>query len=213
MKNLFFLLLLLMIMKSIYGQELKQPQLPKRNTIYFEAFGQGFYNSFAFDRLYRIDKKIKTSFTVALTLIPSKELFVLALPLSYNFIFGKKSNHWELGIGVTAMSIRRGNINVSYGHTDLSGIQFNETYIGHQTDFVSYTTAKAGYRFQKNEGGFFFKFNIMQQFAGINKEGEMKGGSGKYNNKHSFEYFKSLGPTGLKMFPWAGISFGYTLKK
>ncbi len=211
MRNLFFLVLMLFFM-NIKSQDLKQQQ-PKRNSIYFEAFGQGFYNSFAFDRLYRTEKKIKTSLTAGITLIPSKELFVVALPLSYNFLFGKKSNHLELGIGLTAMFFKSGNINVSQGYTDVNGIQVNETFIGHQTDFYSYSTAKIGYRFQKKEGGFFFRCTIMQQFAGINKEGEIKGGTGNFNYKQNFEYFKSLGLTGLKMFPWAGISFGYTLKK
>ena len=78
-----------------FGQEINKTSEIKRNSIYFEAFGQGLYNSFSFDRLYNTDKKVKTSFSSGLTIIPHPELFVLGVPISYNFIFGQKNNHLE----------------------------------------------------------------------------------------------------------------------
>ncbi len=73
----------------------------KRNIFYFEALGQGLYNSFAYDRLTRINKKIKNSFTVGITLIPSKELFVIGTPIAYNILVGKNTHYLAIGLGFT----------------------------------------------------------------------------------------------------------------
>jgi hypothetical protein len=80
MKKLLLILSLLLNQKVLISQEKLEINLPKRHSFYFEAFGQGLYNTFAYDRLYRLDKKIKTSFTTGFTLIPTSELFVLAAP-------------------------------------------------------------------------------------------------------------------------------------
>ena len=62
----------------------------KRNSIYIEYAGQGLYPSVSFDRLYRTDKKNKTSFTGGLTLVPIPDYFVFSIPISYNYLIGKK---------------------------------------------------------------------------------------------------------------------------
>jgi len=102
-----------------FGQE----TIVKRNTFYFEAFGQGLYDSFSYDRLYRTSKKIKTSITAGLTLIPTKELFVLGAPISYNFLFGQKNHHLELGVGFTVLRIKMGNIDYTESYTNDKGVQ------------------------------------------------------------------------------------------
>ena len=81
-----------------FGQENVKATELKRNSIYLEAFGQGLYNSFSFDRLYNVDKKIKTSFSAGLTIIPVPELFVLGVPVSYNYLFGKKKSSLRVRI-------------------------------------------------------------------------------------------------------------------
>ena len=214
MRNLVLAITTMFILNVVVAQQKTELNLPKRNTLYFEVFGQGLYNSFAFDRLYKIDKKIKTSFTAGLTIIPSNELFVLALPLSYNFIFGKNNHHLELGFGITPMLLRS-TYNAETSFTDISGTSYNEKFIGHSTNYYLYPTPKIGYRFQKANGGFFFRITLTPPIAGINKEGTIKGGSTNYShNNNKVEYFKSAAIyDGYKIFPWAGISFGYTLMK
>jgi len=196
----------------LFGQENIKPTEIKRNSIYFEAFGQGLYNSFSFDRLYHVDKKIKTSISVGLTIIPHPELFVLGAPVSYNFLFGQKNHHLELGIGFTAMYLRKGRISASEGYVDNNGTLQTNNFVGHSNDFYSFFTPKIGYRFQKPTGGIFFRATLTPPIAGINKIGGVKGG--KYNSDRSYtEYFTRAAFFGYRAFPWAGLSIGWTMKK
>ena len=195
-----------------FGQENLASTEIKRNSIYFEAFGQGLYNSFSFDRLYNVDKKIKTSFSAGLTIIPHPELFVLGVPVSYNYLFGQKSHHLELGIGFTAMYLRQGRISASEGYIDNNGLSQTNDFVGHSNDFYSFITPKIGYRFQKSSGGIFLRLTLTPPIAGINRIGGIKGG--KYNSGWtSTEYFTSAAFFDYRAFPWAGFSIGWTLKK
>ena len=190
-----------------FGQE----TIVKRNTVYFEAFGQGLYNSFSYDRLYRTDKKIKTSITAGLTLIPTKELFVLGAPISYNFLFGQKNHHLELGVGFTILRINMGKIDYTESYPNNQGVEVTNTFIGSETDYYSYFTPKIGYRFQKPNGGMFFRVTLTPPVAGINRIGSIN--ESKYYHHVSNQYFYSapfFEP--YKIYPWAGLSIGYTLK-
>jgi hypothetical protein len=196
-----------------FGQEIIKATEIKRNSIYIEAFGQGLYNSFSFDRLYNVDKKVKTSFSAGLTIIPHPELFVLGIPVSYNYLFGQKNHHLELGLGITGMYLRHGRISASESVTDINGVTQTNNYVGHQNDFYTYFTPKIGYRFQKNSGGLFLRLTLTPSIAGINSIGGTQGGKLIKQNRE-IQYFKSAAffeP--YKIFPWAGISIGWTLKK
>ena len=195
-----------------FGQENVKATELKRNSIYLEAFGQGLYNSFSFDRLYNVDKKIKTSFSAGLTIIPVPELFVLGVPVSYNYLFGKKNHHLELGFGFTAMYLRQGRIIAAEGYIDNNGLSQTNNFVGHSNEFYSFFTPKIGYRFQKPSGGLFLRLTLTPPIAGINKIGDVKGG--KYNSGWTYtEYFTSAAFFGYRVFPWAGFSIGWTLKK
>lgn len=196
----------------LYGQKRAEAPEFKRNSIYVEAFGQGLYNSFSFDRLYNVDKKIKTSMSAGLTIVPSTSLFVLATPVSYNYIFGQKNHHLELGIGFTAMYLRLGKISVSESITDANGVQQTNSFTGCSHNFYSYFTPKIGYRFQKPGGGLFLRLTLTPTMAGINSIGGTQGGKFIKEGRET-QYFKSAAffeP--YKIFPWAGISIGWTFK-
>lgn len=210
-----------LILKTIFfvspflaiGQESAKTADVKRNSVYFEAFGQGLYNSISFDRLSHIDKNIKTSFSAGLTLIPHPELFVIGVPISYNFIFGKTNHHLELGIGFTAMFLRS-KTNASESYFDQNGVEQRNYFIGHETDFYSFFTPKIGYRYQKQNGGFFFRATFTPPIAGINWIGDTKGGSHDPIDDSHVEYFSSAAFfSDFRIFPWAGFSIGWTLKK
>lgn len=91
MKIIIHYTLLFIYPKTSFGQENLTSNEIKRNSICIEAFGQGLYNSFSFERIYSVNKKIKTTFSKGLTIIPHPKLFVLGLPVSYNYLFGKKT--------------------------------------------------------------------------------------------------------------------------
>ncbi len=196
----------------LFGQEGLKSNEIKRNSIYIEAFGQGLYNSFSFDRLYNTDKKVKTSFSAGVTLIPHPELFVFAVPVSYNFIFGANNHHLELGLGFTAMYLRAGRIHASEHYTDQNGLAQTNNFTGHSTDLYTFFTPKIGYRFQKSSGGPFLRLTFTPPIAGINRIGDVKGGTHNSGWKTT-EYFTSTAFFGYRAYPWAGFSIGWTLKK
>src|SRR5674476_733320 len=82
--------------------------LMKKNTIYIEAFGQGFNSSLSIDHLIFTDKKIQTSLTTGLIIVPTSEGFgdgsYYGIALSYNFIFGRRNSKLEMGFGFTHLS-------------------------------------------------------------------------------------------------------------
>ncbi len=213
MKKIIIQTIVFLIPIITFGQESIKASQTKRNSIYFEAFGQGLYNSFSFDRLYNVDKKIKTSFSAGLTIIPHPEFFVLGVPVSYNYIFGQKNHHLELGLGITAMYLRQGQINASESVTDINGVTKTNDYIGYKNNFYTYFTPKIGYRFQKNSGGLFLRLTLTPSIAGINSIGGTEGGKLIKQDRET-QYFKSAAffeP--YKIFPWAGLSIGWTIRK
>lgn len=182
----------------------------KQNTLYLEVFGQGFYNAFSFDRLINTEKRVKNSYTLGVTYFNIEYVSVLAAPVSYNYIFGQNRHHLEVGIGFTAMHVVNKNIQVTQSFTDENGVTFAESFLGYSTDIYTYFTPKIGYRYQKPEGGFFFRFTATPAIAGINKIGATKGG--KYESFDYYQYFTNAAFYWRRAIPWAGISFGYTLK-
>lgn len=187
----------------------------KRNSIYIEYAGQGLYPSVSFDRLYRTEKKMKTSFTGGLTLIPIPDYFVFSVPASYNILFGKRKSKLELGIGLTAMYLREGNIPVSHGYKDDNGVYHYEQFIGHEHNFFAYFTPKIGYRYQNPNGGLFLRATLTPHIAGISSYGGVRGKNGIKTNiddSHT-EYFSSVAFLGNRFLIRAGLSVGWTFKK
>ncbi|MCX6350732.1 MAG: hypothetical protein NTX03_02600 [Bacteroidetes bacterium] len=183
---------------------------PQRNTIYAEAFGQGLLNSFNYDRLYRLDKKVKNSFSAGLTLVPHQENFVLGLPIAYNFIFGEGSNHLELGLGFTVLYSRHRD-EVYEKVTDTGNLTHTYSYKGAANDWYSYITPKIGYRFQSPEGGLFLRATFTPMIAGINRLGTYEGSH--IYTESTYEYFTHAAFFLQRVAPWVGVSLGYTLKK
>ncbi len=158
----------------------KAENLPKRNSFYLELGGQGLLNSFWYDRLYRIDKKIKASLSFGLMVQPRLEsgyYFTAGVPIAGNILLGKKSHHLELGIGFTVLGNRNGY-------------------------YFSYLNPKIGYRFQRPNGGFFFRAGIVPMVYRFDKYG-------------SYYYAMDSNYADWQITPiiWYGISFGFTLKK
>lgn len=212
MKKLITLTIIFVCPLFLFAQGIIIPTEIKRNSIYGEVFGQGLYNSISFDRLYHTERKVKTSLSAGITFLPLSYMVAVATPVSYNYIFGQKNHHLELGLGFTPMYFRSKQIEATDSYSDKNGIIHNESFIGHETDFFSYFTPKIGYRFQKPNGGLFFRATFSPAVAGINKYGSLKGGNYKLNDSYS-EYFSSAAFFGSPVFPWAGVSIGWTMKK
>ena len=109
MRNLIASLIILTLINSVFSQENNVSNIFERNTIYTEAFGQGFCWSLNYDRLFNTEKRIMNSYTAGIVYVPESIQFgdgtYYGIPLSYNWLIGKKSHHFELGIGLTSLLV------------------------------------------------------------------------------------------------------------
>jgi hypothetical protein len=212
-ENLFPQNPLLLLPAFSFSQDIVNPPIVKRNTIYFEAFGQGLYNSLSFDRLYNVEKKVKTSFSSGVTIIPHPDLLVLGAPVSFNALLGKKCHYLETGIGFTVLYIRQNRISASEYFTDQGGLVRTNDFIGYSDDFFSFFTPKIGYRFQKPGGGIFFRLSFTPPVAGINRIGQVNSTDNFFCGEPPYmEYFTNAAFFDRLAVPWGGISLGWTLK-
>ncbi len=192
MKNLIACFILFTVINSVISQENNVSNTFEKNTIYTEAFGQGFCWSLNYDRLFNTEKRIMNSYTAGIVYVPESIQFgdgtYYGIPLSYNWLIGKKSHHLELGIGLTSLLVNP-NSTVS-------------------TDFYAYLTPKIGYRFQRPQGGLFFRATAtsMIDLLSVNTH---KFGSEK---SRSFSTLSNVAGLGYVAFPWPGLSIGYSFK-
>jgi hypothetical protein len=192
MKRTIALTLVLMSVFSLFGQEKNTDTILERNTLYAEAFGQGFCYSINYDRLFNTEKIVKNSFTAGFVYVPDAMGFgdgvYFGVPISYNWLLGKKSHHLELGIGLTSLIVNP-----------------NSNIVSH---FYTYLSPKMGYRFQRPTGGLFLRVTATAMIDIMNFRVN-KIGTEKFS---SISAFKNVVGLDYAVFPWPGLSIGYTFK-
>jgi hypothetical protein len=194
MKKTIIILVVCLVQTLVYAQESAKKIEPKKNSFYMDVLGQTKYISFSYDRLLQTNKKINTSVSGGITLLPISRYFVLGTHGSYNFLFGAKSHKFEMGLGLTYLyeSIYKSNDWIDYGYN----------YKMIKTNYF-YFTPKIAYRFQKNTGGIFFKFVLTPVSTGISV----------LDSKSSFYFdYPHQNPFRVNWNNRLGISVGYTFK-
>jgi len=192
MKNLIACFILFTVINSVISQENNVNNTLEKNTIYTEAFGQGFCWSLNYDRLFNTEKRIMNSYTAGIVYVPESIQFgdgtYFGIPLSYNWLIGKKSHHLELGIGLTSLLV---NPNSSV-----------------KSDFYAYLTPKIGYRFQRPQGGLFFRATATPMIDLLNVHTQ------KFvsDKSRSFSTLSNVAGLDYAVFPWPGLSIGYSFK-
>lgn len=197
---------------NLRSQEPVKESAAARNSYYFEFFGQGLYYSFNYDRLIKTTGPLKNSYSAGLTLLPHPELFVVAVPASYNVFYGEGKHHLELGLGFTPMFIKTKS-SASETWQDASGTMITNVYDATQNNYYTYLTTKIGYRLQKKEGGFFMRATFTPAVGLVSYEGTVKGG---YVKQADRGHLNMLGQTAFFPYPavpWLGLSIGWTGKK
>ncbi|MDP5010768.1 MAG: hypothetical protein NWQ47_06000 [Crocinitomicaceae bacterium] len=185
---------------------------PARNTIYAELFGQSLYYSINYDRIHLESSRSKTSFTLGACFLPVTDFYTTAGSGSYNYLLGRRNHYLELGIGLTGMQLVSGNVTSSYTTTNAQGEEITQSALGSSTNYFLFLTPKIGYRFQQLDGGFFGRFTLTPPVGLISYYGPFQA----YNNPNfnsGGEYillFQEAAFFPTIIFPWAGISFGYT---
>jgi hypothetical protein len=110
------------------------------------------------------------------------------------------------------MQLVSGNVTSSYTTTNAQGEEITQSALGSSTNYFLFLTPKIGYRFQQLDGGFFGRLTLTPPVGLISYYGPFQA----YNNPNfnsGGEYillFQEAAFFPTIIFPWAGISFGYT---
>ena len=120
--------------KSSYSQKTNSFS---RHTVYADFASHGAYYSVNYDRIFSRGEKLAKTYRIGFSVIQN----AVAMPVGINFFTGHEASHVEFGLTV-----------VPYIET------YTDPYWGtKETDKKIYIIPGAGYRYQKPEGGFFFK--------------------------------------------------------
>jgi len=192
MKSLNLSFLILFINGTCLSQE-KPETTFSSNSIYAEAFGQGFCWSLNYDRLINTESTFMNSFSVGVVYVPESLQFgdgtYAGIPVSFNWLLGKKSHHLELGIGLTLLMVK-------------------PYYYNFMTSYYAYLSPKISYRFQRPQGGLFFRASATAMVDLINVR-IYKYQQGTF---HHFSTMNDVVGLGYAIFPWPGLSIGYTFE-
>ncbi len=139
-----------------------QQAITARQAVFLELGGNGVFLSVNYDRIVYQRSAFKVSLRAGFGLLrdavysysntlAGQNYAKPLLPLEVNGMFGKRKGHLELGLGYTPYLDKR-----------------NDTYQDGQGSYVdnirwrlnSLVFARLGYRYQKPEGGFFFRVAI-----------------------------------------------------
>ncbi len=170
---------------SFHGMMSQDSSLVKKNTFFVEVGGSSYWYSLNYDRILKNQRKIRLSGRIGIMYIPplAEPRQYIGIPLEFSWLKGSPPNHFEIGIGVT---------------TILDAIMYPDSLRFYS--LILQSSLRIGYRFQKSEGGFFFKAGItpiifMDFFLGSNDPNLIV-----------------INPRDFFILPWAGVAAGWTLK-
>ncbi len=200
MKKGFLIILQLAFVTPLFSQQTLTP-IKNKHTVYAEVFGQGFSGSLNYDLLFNSTGNWKRSFTIGAVVIPKSLGFgdgaYIGVPVSYNWLYGKKRSFLELGIGLTTQAVD------DRFHTEFEG-ESHQAF----SRLYTYLTPKIGYRFQPYKSGLFFRATLTPHIAVVNSTWSTRGGS----LTSSSYFFNNVFNIGNRAIPWFGFSLGYTFK-
>ncbi|HTF03234.1 MAG TPA: hypothetical protein VK826_04380 [Bacteroidia bacterium] len=164
MKNILLSLAMLLTFVQLRAQEgtIDSTKIA-RSTVYVELLGSGALYSLNYDRLFLKKDAFGLSARVGLSYMTQVHSFYI--PVAINGLWGKRNHHLELSAGVTFILIQDENNILKTTGTE-----------------IAYVPA-IGYRFQKNDGGFFFRLVVLKFF-----------------------------PVEESVVIWGGLGLGYTFK-
>ena len=162
----------ILFVNPTFGQISKDSANISKNTIYFEALGNGVLYSLNYDRIIFTKNLFQISGRIGFSYIPylknNLESFndIFKYPFEVNVLYGRKS-HAEIGLGYTPVFI-------TY-HENTFKIY----------DVYSYSGVRVGYRYQEPFGGFFFRIGFIPY---INFPKYLKNSGPKYYLGFGFGY-------------------------
>lgn len=151
MKTFWLALLLICFFNLGHAQEISEKtKLTSLNSLYVELGGNGLAYSLNYDRILKHGEWFRTSARAGLSVLWWNGGSV-AFPVEFNLLTGKKNHFLEVGVGAM----------YSYG---LEWTAYRSDPTDPNGDYDTYTnysglnaSGRVGYRYQKPEGGFFFR--------------------------------------------------------
>ena len=125
-----------------------------KNAAYVELAGNGIFYSLNYERIIHQKGVFKSAARVGFTAMPLKvggdTYWSAALPLELIGLIGRNRHHLELGIGYTPYYYAVGKFEIGS-----SGEEFDRYRL------TSLLPLRVGYRYQKPDGGFFFRIGYL----------------------------------------------------
>lgn len=178
MGRIIFTLFCVFAVSAVSAQNYQQ--VVKKNTLFLELGGNGGYYSINYDRIVLDKQNWKLAGRIGamiyreeLNYLESNHQLTSAVPLELSYLRGKGNHLLELGLGLTP-------VYQNYVNPEESRV----------SEQLMLATGRIGYRYQRSEGGLFFK-------AGFTPMLEL--GANPFSK------------SGNTVFPWAGLAIGYTL--
>lgn len=128
-----------------------------KNAFYLEIGGSSGIYAVNYSRIFHQKGKLKLNASGGLSMWPnektdSKTIWLPAIPLEVSALYGKSNNHLELGFGITS-------------YLDKILAIDSETFeLSDKVVFGAVIPVRIGYRYQKPEGGFFFRIGYTPLF-------------------------------------------------
>ncbi|OOG73641.1 hypothetical protein [Algoriphagus sp. A40] len=128
-----------------------------RNSVYLEIGGSSGIYAVNYSKIFHQKGKLKLNASAGFSMLPnekidSKTIWLPAIPLEVSALYGKSNHHLEMGFGFTS-------------YLDKTTAIDSETFeLSDEVVFGAVIPVRIGYRYQKPEGGFFFRVGYTPLF-------------------------------------------------
>jgi hypothetical protein len=160
-----------------------------KNTVFFEAGGNGFFYSVNYDRIMTDNQNWNLTGRAGLMYVNyfnSNARQMIGIPIEFSYIRGTHNNYFEFGLGITPIYDT-----------------YNPSQFSTAKDLVVLSVLRIGYRHQKPEGGIFFKAGLTP-LRGVIFDLNSNPNSTEHSQSNNLESF---------VYPFAGVALGWTFKK
>jgi hypothetical protein len=135
-----------------------------KNAVYLEVGGGSGIYAINYSKIFHQKGKLKLNASAGFSLLPhrldSKTTWLPVVPLEISALYGKSNHHLEMGFGFTTYLTR----SLAFDSKTFETID--------KVVFGAFIPLRVGYRYQKPEGGFFFRVGYTPFFEVPVREGK-----------------------------------------
>ncbi|TAF47243.1 MAG: hypothetical protein EAZ64_00780 [Sphingobacteriales bacterium] len=106
MKNIIFILLLVFLISINAKAQPNTPTVKRAQNVYVELLGQGIFLTANYDTRFA-NKRDGRGGRAGIGFISAGSSAITTIPIGINYLIGKKSSFFEVGLGVTYILVQR----------------------------------------------------------------------------------------------------------